>query len=192
MTLYGRNFEPAAVSGSDVMVRGKTINETLAPGNALRLHAHRYFVLDDGDGLEATKPPAGVYLIGLQLRMQGYSATDPFYIAFGTPGVSLTALDSAALPWMTTHVDSLVRDGDYDFDGDIDGNDFLRWQLGESPNGMSASDLAEWQSNFGEIAPPFAVATAAPEPATWVLLTPFALVGLAMRRRFPAPVSRVY
>ena len=72
--------------------------------------------------------------------------------------------------------------GDYDFDGDIDGNDLLRWQLGESPQGMSASDLAEWQSNFGEIAPP-SVAIAAPEPATWVILTSLALVDMKLWMR---------
>jgi hypothetical protein len=186
MTLYGRNFEPAAVSGSDVMVRGKTINETLAPGNALRLHAHRYFVLDDGDGLEATKPPAGVYLIGLQLRMQGYSATDPFYIAFGTPGVSLTALDSAALPWMTTHVDSLVRDGDYDFDGDVDQGDYATWrnQFGSSGpfpiNGdyadgnrdgrVDAADFVFWRNAQASAASSIGALAAVPEPTALSIL----------------------
>ena len=125
MTLYGRNFEPATVDGAAEMVRGKTINQTIAPGSPLRLHGHRFFVLDDGDGLESTVPPVGVYLVALQLRMEGFIASDPFFVAFGIPGTSLTALDSAARPWLLDHVDSLVLEGDYDFDGDVDQADYM-------------------------------------------------------------------
>ncbi|MBN1854278.1 MAG: hypothetical protein JW829_16230 [Pirellulales bacterium] len=31
----------------------------------------------------------------------------------------------------------------------MDGNDFLIWQRGESPNPLSSSDLASWQATFG-------------------------------------------
>ena len=41
------------------------------------------------------------------------------------------------------------RDGDFDNDGDVDGNDFLEWQRGNSPDPLSAADLAAWQSNYG-------------------------------------------
>jgi T5SS/PEP-CTERM-associated repeat protein len=40
-------------------------------------------------------------------------------------------------------------DGDFDLDGDVDGNDFLAWQRGDSPNLGSAADLAAWRGNFG-------------------------------------------
>jgi hypothetical protein len=53
--------------------------------------------------------------------------------------------------------------GDFDNDNDVDGNDFLVWQRGGSPNPVSSSDLAEWRANFG--AQPGAVA-AIPEPTT--------------------------
>jgi hypothetical protein len=128
MTLFGRNFEPATAAGTGDMVAGKTINQTAAAGSALRLHGHRFFVLDDGDGSEATAPPVGVYMVALQLRMQGYRASDPFFIAFGIPGTSLTALDSAALPWMLERVDSLILDGDYNFDGEVDQSDHATWR----------------------------------------------------------------
>ncbi|QEG33580.1 NHL repeat-containing protein [Bythopirellula goksoeyrii] len=45
----------------------------------------------------------------------------------------------------------VIRDsaGDFDKNGDTDGNDFLAWLRGDSPNPLSASDLAEWQANYG-------------------------------------------
>jgi hypothetical protein len=39
--------------------------------------------------------------------------------------------------------------GDFNFDGDSDGNDFLKWQRGESLSSLSQSDLADWEANFG-------------------------------------------
>jgi hypothetical protein len=39
--------------------------------------------------------------------------------------------------------------GDFDGDGDVDVYDFFNWQLGESPNPLHPSDLADWEFNFG-------------------------------------------
>ncbi len=58
--------------------------------------------------------------------------------------------------------------GDFDMDGDVDGRDFLIWQRGDSPNPLSASDLADWQANYGT--PLVAATTAVPEPTTCILL----------------------
>ncbi|WP_146448720.1 hypothetical protein [Bythopirellula polymerisocia] len=61
-----------------------------------------------------------------------------------------------------------TRDGDFDFDDDVDGNDFLIWQRGNSPNGIPSGDLGLWQSNYGT---PLAVAqNAVPEPSCTILL----------------------
>jgi len=65
--------------------------------------------------------------------------------------------------------------GDFDIDGDVDGFDFLKWQRGESPNPLSASDLADWETNYGTVAPLSATSTAVPEPATSIML----LIGMA-------------
>ncbi|MDZ4656408.1 MAG: hypothetical protein SH868_02390 [Bythopirellula sp.] len=60
--------------------------------------------------------------------------------------------------------------GDFDEDGDVDGADLLKWQRGESPTPMSATDLAAWQNSYGT--PSLVAATVVvPEPATWIGLS---------------------
>jgi hypothetical protein len=45
-------------------------------------------------------------------------------------------------------VEFSVFPGDFDIDGDVDGNDFLVWQRGGSPNPLSSVDLAAWKENY--------------------------------------------
>jgi hypothetical protein len=59
--------------------------------------------------------------------------------------------------------------GDFDHDGNVDGDDFLKWQRGESPAPSSASDLAAWRANFG-FKMLSANSQAVPEPSTLVTL----------------------
>jgi hypothetical protein len=60
--------------------------------------------------------------------------------------------------------------GDFDIDGSVDGNDFLVWQRGGSPTPLSAMDLADWQTNFGQSLPTGQPsANLAPEPTCLVL-----------------------
>lgn len=55
------------------------------------------------------------------------------------------------------------RPGDFNGDGDVDGDDFIMWQQRESPNPFSASDLADWEANYGtDISPTSAAATTIP------------------------------
>ena len=75
----------------------------------------------------------------------------------------------------------VVLAGDFDFDFDVDGADFLKWQRGESPDPLSQSDLVDWQSNYGMVAPLSATSTAVPEPTTWVGLL-FGMLALPFRR----------
>jgi hypothetical protein len=84
--------------------------------------------------------------------------------------VILKVLGSAGIP------------GDYDGDHDVDGNDFLRWQRGESPSPMSAGDLATWKMHFGQCASA-AVAGAVPEPCGLLLIALATGVLAANRRR---------
>jgi len=72
----------------------------------------------------------------------------------------------------TAFVQSLPIPGDFDLDRDVDGNDFLKWQRGESFDSGSASDLANWEAYYGIFAPlPIsAAATTVPEPSTVLAL----------------------
>lgn len=88
-----------------------------------------------------------------------------------------------------------IPDGDYDFDGDVDGADFLLWQrsfgsttnVAADGNGnavVDAADLALWSNNYGA-GPPLSTTVSVPEPATLVLL----LLGLFAK---PQAVWRVF
>lgn len=69
--------------------------------------------------------------------------------------------------------------GDFDSDGDVDGNDFLVWQRGGSPNPLSAADLTTWKANFGNPGG----AAAVPEPSTIGLILTALTAGIAARLR---------
>jgi DNA-binding beta-propeller fold protein YncE len=70
--------------------------------------------------------------------------------------------------------------GDFNGDGDVDGRDFLAWQRGDSPNPLSATDLADWQTRYGQLTVSSAVAV--PEPAAVVFLLGL-LLALGVERR---------
>jgi len=70
-----------------------------------------------------------------------------------------------------------ILDGDYDFDGDVDGADFLTWQrnVGSTVNAeadgngngvVDAADLSLWSTNYGSSAPPVSGLTTIPEPSS--------------------------
>ncbi len=71
--------------------------------------------------------------------------------------------------------------GDFDSDGDVDGADFLTWQQGFG-GAYGASDLTDWENNFGSTGAAIAAAGAVPEPSSCVLLL-MATVGLAFVRQ---------
>ncbi len=83
-----------------------------------------------------------------------------------------------------------IPDGDYDFDGDVDGTDYLAWQRGfgstvdvaADNNGdaiVDADDFDPWETNYGVLAG-FA-ATSVPEPTAMALVA-IGLVIAATRR----------
>jgi T5SS/PEP-CTERM-associated repeat protein len=99
---------------------------------------------------------------------------------------------SAGLAWetiRTTNTLSLLvvesgTAGDFDGDGDVDGRDFLVWQRGNSPNPLSASDLADWQANYGS-GSLVAASSAVPEPGCIVLLVPGVFMISRLSRKRP-------
>jgi alpha-amylase len=97
---------------------------------------------------------------------------------------------------VTTLVDDLVRTSraDFNLDRRVDGGDFLIWQRGLGAalgrfhtgdatfNGVvDLTDLAEWQADYGMVAP-VAAAAAVPEPAAGLLLVVAAATAVARRR----------
>ena len=85
-------------------------------------------------------------------------------------GEGLESLPSVA-QWIRTLDPAPLLPGDFDQDDDVDGNDFLAWQRGDSPNSGNALDLAIWKSHSGDTAAALSTATGAvPEPSTALLL----------------------
>jgi hypothetical protein len=78
--------------------------------------------------------------------------------------VNVAGSFTASADWTFGLIELLDLSGDFDLDGDVDGRDFLMWQRGESPDPLSATDLADWQSNFG--AGTLTASVAVPEPST--------------------------
>jgi hypothetical protein len=71
--------------------------------------------------------------------------------------------------------------GDFDIDGDVDGNDFLLWQ-----RDPSVGSLANWEANYGMVAPLAAASAAVPEPNSLALLCLGGLLPLRRVRRITA------
>ena len=73
--------------------------------------------------------------------------------------------------------------GDFDDDGDVDGNDFLIWQRGDSPSPLSPGDLSDWQAHYGAAPPPLVVANALPEPSSLLIASIGLTLSLLFHRR---------
>lgn len=77
---------------------------------------------------------------------------------------------------------ALLQPGDFDGDLDVDGDDFLKWQRGESPNPYSMSDLTNWEENYGVAPHLSSTAASVPEPSTSVT-TILGIMIVTRRRR---------
>lgn len=90
---------------------------------------------------------------------------------------------------------AVVRNADFDEDGDVDGGDFLAWQRGfgilsgatlaqgdtDADGDVDNVDLGIWQGEFGGLSPLAAIATV-PEPSS-LALAAFVLLTLAGSHR---------
>ncbi|WP_425395737.1 PEP-CTERM sorting domain-containing protein [Aeoliella sp.] len=174
---------------SDQLIAGGLIETTAFDGS---IHKHPAYRLET---LDATTPDAGVYLLSMQLRMDGLETSDPIFLAMRTATLGSDAL-IAAQTWITDNIDMLTSPpmlaGDYNGDGLVNLADYTVWRntlgsttdlsangdnTGASEGVIDAADYAVWKTNYGQSLAPAAMvaAGAVPEPATVALL----LVGLA-------------
>lgn len=190
-SLFGLN-NPAKADGGDQLVRGDVIDIT-PPNGAI--HEHRYYFLDDnGDELNTTLPEAGIYVVGMRMRIAGLENSKPLFMVWATPELKvLPAIRPAAL-WVNERVDSLVVEGlpgDYNADGIVNIADYTVWRdslgqvgatLAADGNGnetVDAADYAVWRDNFRATAIPSAPPSAIAVPeSTSSLLLAFSLIGL--------------
>ncbi len=70
-------------------------------------------------------------------------------------------------------------DRDNQNDCDVDGFDFLKWQL--DPN---VGSLTAWEANYGMVATLSASSAAVPEPTTCTLALAALCLGMSRRRAF--------
>ncbi len=123
--------------------------------------------------------PAGTLAHNTQYRANlDYSSRLDVFDAGFSVGDSSALYDVVTDLAFTTGSES---PGDFDFDGDVDGRDFLIWQRGESTNGpLDAGDLADWQANYGET--PDLSSITVPEPSGMLVMA-FGMAVVALRPR---------
>jgi fibronectin-binding autotransporter adhesin len=202
----------AALAGTGVVSGSVTLNAggTIAPGasaeslnvGSLSMSADSSIVMEIG----GTTPVSGYdqLLASGALALDGTlevslindftpSAGASFNLFDGTISGVFDTLDleplGTGLSWntsqlYTTGVLSVVagQPGDFDLDGDVDGRDFLIWQRGGSPSSQSASDLGDWQTNYGA-GSLTANSTAVPEPNAMILVV-LSILSLSRKRLY--------
>jgi hypothetical protein len=159
-TLPGIEFDVVTVA--DTATLDGVLNVTLLDGFMPTL-GDKFEIITASGGIVGTFTSELMPLIGSNIELQAiYDAN------------TVTLAVVPALP------------GDFDIDGDVDGFDFLQWQRGESPDPLSQSDLADWEANYGMVAPLSAASAAVPEPTSLVLLSMGGLLALGRVRRITA------
>ncbi|MFO0898212.1 MAG: dockerin type I domain-containing protein [Pirellulales bacterium] len=152
------------------------------------IHVHPSYTL------ESPEPAAGVYGLVLELTSPQYEPSDPFVIALGWFGDSLTVEQyNAGVAAIGTAALLPPLPGDANLDGRVDLTDFgiLKQNFGAGTRRsegdfnrdgqVDLSDFGILKANFGSSAN----ATAVPEPATWTLTLAALIAAFAGRRVWP-------
>jgi hypothetical protein len=143
-------------------------------------HSHVDFFLEPND---ASPPPEfGAYGLKLSLSTSamGIAESDSFFVAFNF-GLDDQAFTEAVQQYSLLLSPSLA--GDFDDDGDADGQDFFSWQRGEVTNPPAAADLLDWIDHYG-IDSGLLVSTnlAVPEPSTGLIVLTSSVCVLFIRQ----------
>ena len=158
-TLPGE-FDTLTIGGNATLAG--TLNVSLDPGFSLTV-GDQFEILDIGgsqSGAFAGAPDGA--------SVGNFGGIDLLIDYTGGDGNDVTLL--AALP------------GDFNFDGDVDGFDFLEWQQGFGTI-YDSDDLADWEANYGSVTPLAAGSTAVPEPSALLLGAMASLMTLSLKRR---------
>ncbi len=180
---------------SDQMVTGGLIQETSFDGS---IHTHPQYRVE---ALDATTPLAGIYLVSLQVRMEGLETSDPFFLAMGTSAIDNNAL-LAAYDWIETNIEMLTSPpmpaGDYNGDGLVSLADYTVWRdtlgsttdlaangddTGTSQGVIDDADYAVWNDALGgtAMAMNLSSTTPIPEPAGHVAFVAAGVLALLSR-----------
>jgi hypothetical protein len=121
-------------------------------------------------GMKSLAPGSSPVSLGAAFDAGGAQDVEFFYGLVGSDG----ALQQGVVEYVSGNLG-----GDFDFDGDVDGADFLVWQRGFGTT-HSATTLATWKANFGATSASAAL-QGVPEPHAAVLAAMAALIGLSFR-----------
>ncbi len=184
-SLFGEGG-PATADGGDEVVPGGVIDTTSPSGS---IHEHRYYFLDDnGDGMNTSLPSAGIYLVGLRLSIGDLAPSDPVFMVWATPELSVLPAIRPSSLWVTERVDTLFVEpieGDFNDDGFVDAADYTVWRDGLGTT-YQPSDYDVWAANYGAGVPanaPAAASIGVPEPSGALLLGGLAFCGAFIRFR---------
>lgn len=175
----------AAATGAAELEAGGVIATTPPNGS---IHEHPFYFLDDnGDGLNTTLPAAGVYVVALQLAIGELEPSDPVFMVWATPELSVLPAIRSAAQWVTDRIDTLFvepLEGDFTLDGVVDAADYTVWRDGLGTV-YQPSDYDVWAANFGATAAsPPSNSTAVPEPTGFLLLAALAVSRACVRPSF--------
>ncbi len=129
---------------------------------------HRYGIGVWLDQLDPAGPDGDVLAAGARGFHSWIDPSQGLVFTFATDLTRAPNVESLSSK-MHAAILQVVAPGDFNFDGQVGGADFLLWQRGGSPTTLSPSDLAAWEANYGHSSNP-AASRAVPEPSAAMLI----------------------
>lgn len=165
------------INAGEVISAGLNIGNNLGSGSLLMEDGAKYtnnggFVQSIGSTVTINGSAEFEFTLSTLEDVEALVLGSPDWIFSGTP--SVTGILGSVI--VTNFVD---LPGDFDGDGDVDGNDFLKWQV----DALSATELDDWEMNFGTGVSVASVAVAVPEPSSILLLGVLGLIPVFASRR---------
>lgn len=195
---------PGATLGGRAITMGEVVRGTGIPGLDGLLLAGDFptgvpLYIDVSNGPPAQRSGVDPFAELVLVDVDGSGQSIDFLTEINNTRASnrLASRNRADLRWslgvdgrvfLTNKRDGVIRElihllpGDFDFDGDVDGLDFLEWQQGDRPVPLSSTDLEDWEDNYGNFLTS-ANAAVVPEPSAISLSLLLALSALCSRNK---------